>query len=308
MKFRDTVSTIRSPRGPTQPPPRSCGRRCRRAPASAGRHLPGCLPRRLVGTQGNLAARNAAHARHSQRYALASEAHRPGVASVTSSPHQRLFARMTSTGQLRDLVIEQLLDVHQAQRHQGPNHFHLGVHIEPGDSSRLMMSTSPRRRDFLRFLTDRRTLRISAPFSCGLMSATSPPQGLEPFQFSLVGSGLDQERVSMNLVPVEGVREEPTSEPTWTSSRGGSRKTCVVGTRMRSSSRGQGGGPGYTAAATADSGRDTATVESVQPFSCPPTGARPGNACRMASRSRRIVSSRAAASVRARRSRCSGDH
>ncbi len=74
-------------------------------------------PRRLVGPQGNLAARNAAHARHSHRYALASESHRPGVAPVTSSPHQRPFPRMTSAGQLRDLVIEQLLDVHQAQRH-----------------------------------------------------------------------------------------------------------------------------------------------------------------------------------------------
>ena len=39
---------------------------------------------------------------------------------------------MTSTGQLRDLVIEQLLDVHQAQWDQGVNHFHLGVHSEPG--------------------------------------------------------------------------------------------------------------------------------------------------------------------------------
>ena len=39
---------------------------------------------------------------------------------------------MTNTGQLRDLVIEQLLDVHQAQRDQGQNHLYLGVHIEPG--------------------------------------------------------------------------------------------------------------------------------------------------------------------------------
>ena len=39
---------------------------------------------------------------------------------------------------------------------------------------------------FLRFLTDRRTLIISAPFSRGLMSVFSnviKPQGLEPFQF-----------------------------------------------------------------------------------------------------------------------------
>ena len=70
--------------------------------------------------------------REGVRVARCTVARRPGVASVTSSPHQRLFARMTSTGQLRDLVIEQLLDVHQAQRHQGSNHFHLGVHIEPG--------------------------------------------------------------------------------------------------------------------------------------------------------------------------------
>ena len=50
-----------------------------------------------------------------------------GVASVTSSPHQRLFARMTSTGQLRDLVIEQLLDVHQAQRQPVQRHHTTGL-------------------------------------------------------------------------------------------------------------------------------------------------------------------------------------
>jgi len=50
----------------------------------------------------------------------------------------------------------------------------------------LMMATAPRRRDFLRFLTDRRTLRIVAPFSGGLMVLRNviTPQGLEPFQFS----------------------------------------------------------------------------------------------------------------------------
>ena len=49
-----------------------------------------------------------------------------------------------------------------------------------------MISTGPSVRPFLRFLTERKTLLISAPFSRGLMSVFSnviTPQGLEPLQF-----------------------------------------------------------------------------------------------------------------------------
>ena len=48
------------------------------------------------------------------------------------------------------------------------------------------MSTGPSVRTFLRFLTGRRTLLISAPFSRGVMSVSLnviTPQGLEPLQF-----------------------------------------------------------------------------------------------------------------------------
>ena len=50
-----------------------------------------------------------------------------------------------------------------------------------------MISTGPSVRPFFRFLTERKTLLISAPFSRGLMSVFSnviTPQGLEPLQFS----------------------------------------------------------------------------------------------------------------------------
>ena len=53
-------------------------------------------------------------------------------------------------------------------------------------TSRRMMSTGPSVRTFLRFLTGRRTLLISAPFSRGVMSVSLnviTPQGLEPLQF-----------------------------------------------------------------------------------------------------------------------------
>ena len=54
-------------------------------------------------------------------------------------------------------------------------------------SSRSMTSTGPNVRTFLRFLTGRRTLLISAPFSRGVMVVlvnAIKPQGLEPLQFS----------------------------------------------------------------------------------------------------------------------------
>ena len=49
-----------------------------------------------------------------------------------------------------------------------------------------MTSTGPNVRTFLRFLTGRRTLLISAPFSRGVMVVLGnviKPQGLEPLQF-----------------------------------------------------------------------------------------------------------------------------
>ena len=49
-----------------------------------------------------------------------------------------------------------------------------------------MTSTGPNVRTFLRFLTGRRTLLISAPFSRGVMFVLGnviKPQGLEPLQF-----------------------------------------------------------------------------------------------------------------------------
>ena len=53
-------------------------------------------------------------------------------------------------------------------------------------SFRSMTSTGPNVRTFLRFLTGRRTLLISAPFSRGVMFVLGnviKPQGLEPLQF-----------------------------------------------------------------------------------------------------------------------------
>ena len=54
-------------------------------------------------------------------------------------------------------------------------------------SARLMTSTAPNVRPFLRFLTDRRTLLMSAPFSRGVMvvSQRSNHEGLEPLHFQL---------------------------------------------------------------------------------------------------------------------------
>ena len=49
-----------------------------------------------------------------------------------------------------------------------------------------MTATGPNVRTFLRFLTGRRTLLISAPFSRGVMFVLGnviKPQGLEPLQF-----------------------------------------------------------------------------------------------------------------------------
>lgn len=51
---------------------------------------------------------------------------------MAPSSNRRILVRVTRTGQLRDLVVEQLLDVHQAQRHQGANRLHLRVHIKFG--------------------------------------------------------------------------------------------------------------------------------------------------------------------------------
>ena len=58
---------------------------------------------------------------------------------------------------------------HQPQRNQGPDQFHLGIDLQLRVPLRSMTATAPNVRPFLRFLTDRRTLLISAPFSRGVM-------------------------------------------------------------------------------------------------------------------------------------------
>ena len=87
---------------------------------------------RLVGTQRNLAPRDAANPRHLNRYALPRQAHRPGVAAVTTSPGRRVLPGVSLARQRRHLLVEQLVHVHQAQGHERADQLHLGVKLELG--------------------------------------------------------------------------------------------------------------------------------------------------------------------------------
>ena len=83
---------------------------------------------RLVRPQWNLALRDMANPGHANRHALAGQPDRPGVATMTA-PAERVFA-VAFASQRGHFLVEQFLDVHQPQRNQGPDQFHLGIDLQ----------------------------------------------------------------------------------------------------------------------------------------------------------------------------------
>ena len=141
---------------------------------------------RLIRPQRHLAPRDMANPGHANRHALARQADRLGVAAMTAPAHRRILAGVALARQRGHLRVEQLLDMHQAQRDQGPDELHLGVHLQLG----VVLATDDldraQRATLLALLTGRRTLLILAPLSRGVMVVfvnVIKPQGLEPLQF-----------------------------------------------------------------------------------------------------------------------------
>ena len=105
---------------------------------------------------------------------------------MTTPADRCVLAGRAPARQRRHLLVEQLLDMQQPQRNQGPDQLHLGVDVQFGILLPVDDVDRANVRTFLRFLTGRRTLLISAPFSRGVMVVLGhviKPQGLEPLQF-----------------------------------------------------------------------------------------------------------------------------
>ena len=69
---------------------------------------------------------------HANRHALAGQTDRPGVAAMTAPSDRRVLAGVPLASQRCHLRVQQLLHVHQAQRDQGADQLHLGVHLQIG--------------------------------------------------------------------------------------------------------------------------------------------------------------------------------
>ena len=100
---------------------------------------------------------------------------------------RRLLTGVARARQRRHFLVEQLLDVHQPQRDQGPDQLHLGIDVQLGIVLPVD-DVEPNVRTFLRFLTGRRTLLILAPLSRGVMAVfatSSHHRGWSRFNFQL---------------------------------------------------------------------------------------------------------------------------
>ena len=87
---------------------------------------------RLVGPQRHLAPRDMANPWHANWHALAGQTDRSGVAAMTTPADRCVLAGIAPARQRRHLLVEQLLDMQQPQRNQGPDQLHLGVDVQFG--------------------------------------------------------------------------------------------------------------------------------------------------------------------------------